>query len=386
EWGRIRALARQAGARLDNFLEKTVVLTPETLQLRLQRVEVAGTAVVEVEPTFAGAPDTWLPTLDRGRAVLARYDLNAADGGIVHVVVEPAVRRVLEQIKRMPQRRAVGERAKAFLHNPYALLGEEAATVIPPEEFEATRLKAGLAFPDDVPTPRPLITAESVYDLSGYAPRVEGIGAATPVYSPYIMRAGEKNRWLPDEVEVGIAIQLAGSDQTHLLPFTKANQQTFAKAIAQAEASGQTELQWPGLPTPISLAEAKTLKADVDLALKEIEAGGWNEGVPKKITDKPDQPKGRAPTLLISHNIEILGYTEEQRRATLAAVPGEAELPASLKEELLDHQKTGVAWLQHLWRHSPGYARGGLLADDMGLGKTLQLLTFLARAFADTPD
>ncbi|MDP2835163.1 MAG: DEAD/DEAH box helicase, partial [Pseudomonadota bacterium] len=41
---------------------------------------------------------------------------------------------------------------------------------------------------------------------------------------------------------------------------------------------------------------------------------------------------------------------------------------------------------QHLWRHSPGYARGGLLADDMGLGKTLQLLTFLARAFADTPD
>lgn len=45
-----------------------------------------------------------------------------------------------------------------------------------------------------------------------------------------------------------------------------------------------------------------------------------------------------------------------------------------------------MAWLQHLWRHSPSYARGGLLADDMGLGKTLQLLTFLARAFADTPD
>lgn len=387
EWGRIRALARQAGARLNNFLEKTVVLTPDTLQLRLHRVEDDGVQVVEVEPTFSDAPDTWLPALDQGQAVLARYDLNAANGGIVHVVVEPAVRRILEQIKRMPKRRVLGERATAFLHNPYALLGEEAATVIPPEEFEAARLDAGLALPDDVPTPRPLITAESVYDLSGYAPRVEGIGAAKPVYSPYIVRVGEKNLWLPDDVEVGIVFKPAGSEQTLLLPFTKTGQQTFDDAIAQAEANGQTELKWPGLPTPISLTEAKALKADVDLALKEIEAGDWNEGPPKK-TDDPStaKPKGRAPTLLIPHNIETLGYSEEQRRATLAAAPGEADLPTSLNANLLEHQKSGVGWLQHLWLHSPSYARGGLLADDMGLGKTLQLLTFLACAFADTPD
>jgi Holliday junction resolvase len=386
EWGRIRALARQAGAKLDHFLETTVVLTPETLKLRLHQVEDDGMQVVEVEPTFADAPDTWLPALDRGRGVLARYDLNAADGGIVHVVVEPAVRQVLEQIKRMPHRRAVGERAKAFLHNPYALLGEEAAAVIPPEEFESARSDAGLVFPNDVPTPHLLITAESIYDLSGYAPRVEGIGAAKPVYSPYIMRAGEKNRWLPDDVEVGIAFKPAGSEQTHLLPFTKADQQSFDKAVFQAEANGQTELRWPGLPTPISLAEAKALKADVDLALKEIEVGAWKDGPPEKPVDKLIQSKGRAPTLLIPHNIETLGYAEEQRRAALASMPSGVELPASLSAELLEHQKHGVAWLQHLWRHSPGYARGGLLADDMGLGKTLQLLTFLARAFADTPD
>ncbi len=386
DWGRIRALARQAGARLDYFLERTVVLTPETLQLRLHRVTVAGTAVVEVEPTFEDAPDNWLPALDRGRAVLARYDLNAADGGIVHVVVEPAVQRVLEQIKRMPQRRAVGTRAEAFLHNPYALLGEEAVKVIPPGEFELARLEAGLAFPDDVPKPRPQITAESVYDLSGYAPRVEGIGPAKPVYSPYIMRAGEKYRWLPDNVEVGIAFQPLGSEQTHLLPFSKADQQTFEKALTQAETDGRTELQWPGLPAPISLDEAKALKADVDLALKEIEAGDWKDGPPEKAADKPSQPRGHAPTLLIPHNIETLGYSEEQRRAVLAAAPREAEFPASLNADLLEHQKIGVARLQHLWRHSPRYARGGLLADDMGLGKTLQLLAFLARATADTPD
>lgn len=386
EWGRIRALARQAGARLDNFLEKTVVLTPETLQLRLHRVEDDGVRVVEVEPTFADAPDTWLPALDRGQAVLARYNLNAANGGIVHVVVEPAVRRVLEQIKRMPKRRVVGERAEAFLHNPYALLGEEAASVIPPEEFESARNEAGLAYVEDSLNPRLLITAKQIYDLTGYAPRVEGIGAAKPVYSPYIVRAGEKKRWLPDE-EWGISFKSAGSEQTQLLKFNKADQQTFDKAIAQAEATGQTEFQWPGLPTPISLVEAKSLKADVDLALQEIEAGDWNDGPPKKRDDQSStKPKGHPPTLLIPHNVETLGYSEEQRRAALTAELGEAALPASLNCELLAHQKSGVAWLQNLWRNSPSYARGGLLADDMGLGKTLQLLTFLARAFADTPD
>ncbi len=385
EWGRIRALARQAGARLDNFLETTVVLTPETLKLRLRRVEDDGMAVVEVEPTFADAPDSWLPALDRGRAVLARYDLYPADGGIVHVVVEPAVRRVLEQIKRMPKRRVVGAQAAAFLHNPYALLGEEAASVIPPEAFEMARSEAGLAFPDSWAKSRPLITAEMVYDLSGYAPRVAGIGEAKPVYSPYIVRSSGIV-WLPDNVGVGIAFKPVGSDQTVLLPFSKEEQAAFGKALVQAKESGQNEIYWPGLPTPISLAEAKSLKADVDLALKEIEAGGWKKGPPKKPADKPGQPKGRAPTLLIPHNIETLGYSEEQRRAALAAKPREAVLPTSLNAALLEHQKSGVAWLQHLWRHSPGYARGGLLADDMGLGKTLQLLTFLARAFADMPE
>ena len=386
EWGRIRALARQACARLDNFLEQTVVLTPETLQLRLHRVEDDGAQVVEVVPTFADAPDTWLPALDRGRAVLPRYDLNAANGGIVHVVVEPAVRRVLEQIKRMPQRRVVGERAKAFLHNPYALLGEEAASVILPEEFEAARLEAGLAFPEEVPTLRPLITAELIYDLSGYAPRVEGIGPAKPVYSPYIVRTSGIV-WFPDDMGVGIAFKPAGSEQTLLLPFSKSDQQAFDKAIEQAETTGQTELHWPGLPTPISLTEAKALKADVDLALKEIDAGDWNEGPPKKQDDPSNAKiKSHPPTLLIPHNIETLGYSEEQRRAVLAAAPGKVDLPTSLNAALLKHQKIGVAWLQHLWRHSPGFARGGLLADDMGLGKTLQLLTFLAQAFADTPD
>jgi len=52
-----------------------------------------------------------------------------------------------------------------------------------------------------------------------------------------------------------------------------------------------------------------------------------------------------------------------------AALPPMAE-PESLRAELRDYQRRGLAWLQTLARGS----FGGILADDMGLGKTLQVL------------
>ena len=41
---------------------------------------------------------------------------------------------------------------------------------------------------------------------------------------------------------------------------------------------------------------------------------------------------------------------------------------------LKEHQKEGVAWLQHMYNSN---ASGCLMADDMGLGKTLQILYFI---------
>lgn len=57
----------------------------------------------------------------------------------------------------------------------------------------------------------------------------------------------------------------------------------------------------------------------------------------------------------------------------LGKVPRDLELPASTTAELKEYQKTGVRWLQDLYR----LHLGALLADDMGLGKTLQTLAFL---------
>lgn len=476
-WGRIRALAEEADALLDRFLETTIVLTPEALRLELSQSVISGVPVVEVLPTFENAPTWWLDVFDSHVSVPPRYDHTQPGGGIVHIVIAPEVRQVLAEIKAMPGRRAAGERAEAFLRNPYAVLGETASAIISPESFEQARTQAGVVFytfhialarhpasdaekaglierveiqvapqaerfaatellhlsnPQALQTfidtlergitesrlsfvwagrkleldpnaqvqldqarswlfewqrARVLISASEVYDLSGYAPRVEGIGAAKPVYSPYIMRMGGATSWLPDKVEVGIAFKPQGGAQTLLLPFSKDEQAHFGRAVDEAEQAGKTELNWPGLPAPISLGEAHALKADVDLALSGVKAGGWEEGPPTNPVEKLDRPNGRPPTLLTLHNIDVVDYSEA-RQTALSFDSTKLRLPESLKpgEKLLPHQQEGLAWLQHLWAHSPEYARGGLLADDMGLGKTLQLLAFLSCVFEINPD
>jgi hypothetical protein len=147
EWGRLRTMAVATGARLDDFLSRTVVLTLETLDLRMTVADAAGVPVVEVAPLAAGAPDAkWLATFDTLSTVQERYDLAAEDGSLIRVVPDDDVRAVLREIKRMPGRRISGKRAAAFLRNPYALLGEAMASVLPPERFEALRKKAGVCF------------------------------------------------------------------------------------------------------------------------------------------------------------------------------------------------------------------------------------------------
>jgi len=144
-WGRIRQLALAANGRLDDFLYRSVVLTPEKLEIGLRKADAGGTKVVEVAPSFQGAPPNWLDTFDRLRVVPDRYDIPTPEG-IVQVLITPPVRTVLTQLKRLPGRRVAGVRAEAFLANPFAALGEDASQVIDPGQFERARADAGLTF------------------------------------------------------------------------------------------------------------------------------------------------------------------------------------------------------------------------------------------------
>lgn len=144
-WGELRALALEAGARLDDFLLRTVVLSPERLRIGLRKGGTGGPTLIEVIPGFESCPDGWLEQFDAFGQVRDRYDV-LTPNGVVQVIVRPQVKAVLQQIKRMPGRRAAGARAEAFVANPFATLGEEAGNVIDPEAFEAERVRAGLVF------------------------------------------------------------------------------------------------------------------------------------------------------------------------------------------------------------------------------------------------
>ena len=144
-WAEIRRLALVAGARLDEFLYRTVVLAPERVRIGLRRSHLPGEKVVEVIPDFEDSPSNWLEAFDANRSVRDRYDLPTPNG-IVQVIVSPDVRTVLDQVKRMPGRRVAGARAEAFIANPFAALGESASRVIDATDFEAERVRAGLTF------------------------------------------------------------------------------------------------------------------------------------------------------------------------------------------------------------------------------------------------
>ena len=126
-WSEIRSLAIAADARLDSFLLRTVILTPERLEIGLTKSEVSGTKIIEIAPGFFGAPKKWLEVFDSLRGVPNRYDIPTTEG-IVQVLILPEVKTVLDQIKRLPGRRVAGSRAEAFIVNPFAALGEDASS------------------------------------------------------------------------------------------------------------------------------------------------------------------------------------------------------------------------------------------------------------------
>lgn len=144
-WAFVRAKAVSAGADLSDFLAKTVVLTPERLDIRLRKADSQAGNVVEVLPGFDGQPDRWLEMFDRFGDIPDRYEIPDGEG-MTHVLISPEVRTVLREIKRMPGRRVAGDRAEAFVRNPFATLGPDASTVVDPVQFERARDEAGIAF------------------------------------------------------------------------------------------------------------------------------------------------------------------------------------------------------------------------------------------------
>jgi superfamily II DNA or RNA helicase len=456
-WSKIRQHAKAAGAELSHFLESTVVLTPETLTIDLRKTDIGGGKVVEVLPHFEGQPPGWLRTFDRFPQVRERYEVPEGES-LTHVVITPEMQTVLREIKRMPARRVTGERAEAFLRNPFASLGPDAGKVIDGAQFEQARARAGIAFarftaqlerqspdsdlqvsllieeegertqvlsfvdppelekfiakvqerigreaqccpwhgyeleilgdtPDQLAALRDALQqwrvdkdykTSEILDLSRYSERVEGFGLEKPYYLPFIARKTGSEGWFPDNVFFAMQYQPDGSPPPVAIGLSGENIQQFEQALASAKQGNLTEFLPPGFPQPIALKEGESLVAAFRQAQLDVAARTFD---PEKA-----RPVARKNGLIIKPNLQKVDYAEPGGDLSHSA-RSQPLLPRALRSDvaLLEHQRAGVAWLQHLWSRSPGACRGALLADDMGLGKTLQLLTFICSCLESDP-
>ncbi|MFL9858833.1 SNF2-related protein [Paraburkholderia madseniana] len=189
QWGRIRRSAMAANARMDQFLYKSVVLTPDSIDIHMRKSDVAGTRVVEIMPAFEGAPANWLDAFDAVKSVPDHYNISTPEG-LVHVIVTSEVRTVLDSIRRLDGRRVAGSRAEAFLVNPFAALGQDASAVIDETQFETARIEAGIFFEHFV--------ARVDRDVTGYPENI-GLHIASPDAQQQVT---EEDRFFSGEEEL----------------------------------------------------------------------------------------------------------------------------------------------------------------------------------------
>lgn len=233
--------------------------------------------------------------------------------------------------------------------------------------------------------PAERLSLADIYTLEDYSDRIEGIGAARPVYVPVLQgktaEQGE-NGWAPENLTPMVMVTLQGHEGQVLIPLTKEWVKDFETQVAQAEAANAPVVNNPELPTAVATSQARTL---VDSFKSMLSA---EERVKTDKTGTKRERKGQRETLLMKTNFHAVDYAEA--RKSLLALPENAKsvLPASLRKsiELKKHQLHGVAWFQHLVSKAPHECRGALLADDMGLGKTLQLLSVLGWYYEQNPN
>lgn len=233
--------------------------------------------------------------------------------------------------------------------------------------------------------PAERVSLDDIYALEEYSGRIEGIGAARPVYVPILQ--GKKSEdgddgWTPDDLTPMVAVTLQGHEGQVLVPLTRQWVDDFEKQVTEAEQRKETVLTNPVLPSPIGTHQARTL------------VEGFKSMLGAQDRVKADSPTGNKPkkgtrqTLLMKTNFHAVDYVEARKASLTLPENAVLETPSCLRAEisLKKHQQYGVAWFQHLVSKAPFECRGALLADDMGLGKTLQLLCVLGRYYEKNPN
>jgi hypothetical protein len=233
--------------------------------------------------------------------------------------------------------------------------------------------------------PPTLVSYAQVHDLTGYSSRVEAIGIEKPYYSPYIAKKKDDEGWFPENVMPVILYTPAGNTEPVAMPVDEDSLHKLQRAVQKARAAGQETVDVAWLPKPMSVKEAEHIGETFGTAFEAIRHGTF-DSTKRDTTNR--EPLATRKNLILRANIQALDY-EERRREALQAVPSEPSIPRSLRPDaaLKSHQRSGLAWMQHLFESQGEHlVRGAVLADDMGLGKTLQLLALMAWLVERNPD
>lgn len=315
----IKALAEQAGCQLDSYLENENVYAPERIKIEIGRDDEGFT----VEPAVnIEENDKFQTYFDKMRKVQAQYPVQRENGERVRIVLNKEQKENLHYLKEQCGKHKTREEIQKMIEQPTKFFD--------PNSFDLSEL---------------------------YSDRVIEIGVYKPKFYPFI--CPYKSCWI-----AGATVETPQNGTTKVTINSEEELEKLKREIQSAKENKKGIVEYNN--TQLDIEDAMFLAQTAEKQLKD-------PSQPAKV--ESENGNEARNVLIIEENAEELGFAVKERtiekgdKYTLFTDPFLQE-GFSLK----DHQKEGVAWLQHLYKSK---ASGCLMADDMGLGKTLQILYFI---------
>lgn len=315
----IKALAEQAGCQLDSYLENENVYAPERIKIEIGRDDEGFT----VEPAVnIEENDKFQTYFDKMRKVQVQYPVQRENGERVRIVLNKEQKENLHYLKEQCGKHKTREEIQKIIEQP--------TEYFDPNAFDLSEL---------------------------YSDRVIEIGVYKPKFYPFI--CPYKSCWI-----AGATVETPQNGTTKVTINSEEELEKLKREIQSAKENKKGIVEYNN--TQLDIEDAMFLAQTAEKQLKD-------PSQPAKVETENDNEARNV--LIIEENAEELGFAVKERiiekgdKYTLFTDPFLQE-GFSLK----DHQKEGVAWLQHLYKSK---ASGCLMADDMGLGKTLQILYFI---------
>lgn len=315
----IKALAEQAGCQLDSYLKNENVYAPERIKIEIGRDDEGFTVepAVDIEEN-----DKFQTYFDKMRKVQAQYPVQRENGERVRIVLNKEQKENLHHLKEQCGKHKSREEIQKLIEQP--------TEYFDPNAFDLSEL---------------------------YSDRVIEIGVYKPKFYPFI--CPYKSCWI-----AGATVETPQNGTTKVTINNEEELERLKREIQSAKENKKGIVEYNN--TQLDIEDAMFLAQTAEKQLKD-------PSQPAKV--ESENGNEARNVLIIEENAEELGFAVKERtiekgdKYTLFTDPFLQE-GFSLK----DHQKEGVAWLQHLYKSK---ASGCLMADDMGLGKTLQILYFI---------